>query len=81
MPPRSALIFLVLLLALLLCACSVRLLPFGRGTFTAVNGRTSPLKAWREAVRILSVMRLVLISGLLANQLVAFFAHLSAAGF
>lgn len=62
MPHRPmALVLLALVIALLVCFSSIWLVPDGQGPFSAVHGPISHLKAWRDSVRVLSSIRLLLV--------------------
>jgi hypothetical protein len=65
MPSRLAWTLLVLLVAALVCASSIWLLPAGQGSFSAVHGPTSHLIARRTAARVFSGIRLMLVAALL----------------
>jgi hypothetical protein len=60
-----AFVLVAMVLALLVMASSIWLLPAGQGPFSAVNGPTSHLKAWREASRLRSCMSLLSVATLL----------------
>ncbi len=60
-----AVVLVAIVLALVVLASSVWLLPAGQGPFSAVNGPTSHLKAWREAARLRSCMSLLSVAAVL----------------
>ena len=65
MSTRPAWMLLGIVLALLVCISSIWLLPAGEGSFSAVHGPTSPLLAWRSAIRVISCIRAILVFDLL----------------
>jgi len=66
MPPRLALMLFVTLLALVVCASSVWLIPAGQGPFSAAYGPISIFQAQRAAARLVSCIRLTLPATLVA---------------
>ena len=72
MPSRLAWMLLALLVALLVCASSIWLLPAGQGPFSAVHGPASHLTPRRTAARVFSGIRLMLVAALLAVPANAF---------
>jgi hypothetical protein len=72
MPSRLAFMLLALVVAALVCASSIWLLPVGQGPFSAVHGPTSYLQAQRVAARVFSGIRLMLVTALLTASANAF---------
>jgi hypothetical protein len=56
-----ALMWLIVILALLVCASSLWMIPDGHGSFSVVHGSATYFQAWRNAVRVRAGIRLAIV--------------------